>query len=180
MEAIECIKTRRSVRRFTDREIPRDILAETVSAAAMSPSWKNTQTVRWNMVTDRKMIADIAENAVLGFDKNEKTVKNCACLAVQSVVTGLAGYEPDGGYTTDKKDGWEMYDAGIAAQTLCLAAHDMGIGTVILGIIDGARLEELLGIPENERVIAAIAMGYAAGEVKTPPKKSAEEIARYF
>lgn len=180
METIECIKTRRSVRKFTDRPVTKEVLTDIISAAAMSPSWKNTQTSRWNIITDRKLIEEIAADAVLGFDKNAKTIGRCTCLAVQSAVTGLAGYEPDGSFTTDKKDGWEMYDAGIAAQTFCLAAHNFGVGSVIMGIIDDIKLAELLHIPENERIIAAIALGYPEFEPKMPPKKTAEEIARFF
>lgn len=179
MEAIECIKTRRSVRRYTEEQIPKETLMEIVSAAAMSPSWKNSQTVRWNIVTDRGLLDKIAEEAVMDFDKNTSTIKSCTCLAVQSVVTGIAGYEPDGSFTTDKGDSWEMYDSGIAAQSFCLAAHAYGVGSVILGIIDGSRLAEMLNIPENERITGAIAMGYPKHESKMPPKLTAEEIVRF-
>lgn len=73
-----------------------------------------------------------------------------------------------------------MYDAGIAAQTFCLAAHDMGIGCVIMGIVDGNKLSEILSLPDTERVAAVIALGYPAEEPDCPHKKSAEEISRYF
>ncbi|MBQ7784241.1 MAG: nitroreductase family protein [Oscillospiraceae bacterium] len=180
MNTIECINTRRSVRKYTDKEISQESLNNIVKAAAMAPSWKNTQTSRWNIITDKKLIEKISNEAVLGFEKNAKTIGRCTCLAVQTVVTGLAGYEPDGSFTTSKNDGWEMYDAGIAAQTFCLAAHEMGIGTVIMGIIDDVRLAELLDIPDSERVIAAIAMGYPEFEPNMPPRKSVEEISRYY
>ncbi len=180
MEAIECIKTRRSVRKYTDEQIPKEVLTDIVAAAAMAPSWKNTQTSRWNIITDKKLIAEIAEKAVFGFEKNGKTIGRCTCLAVQTVVTGLAGYEPDGSFTTSKNDGWEMYDAGIAAQTFCLAAHNYGVGSVIMGIIDDVKLAELLHIPGEERVIAAIALGYPEFEPNMPPKKTAEEIIRFY
>ncbi len=180
MEAIQCINTRRSIRKYTDKIISRDTLNDIIAAAAMSPSWKNSQTCRWNMVTDPELIAEISRSAVMSFSKNGNTIAGCTCIAVQSCVKGLAGYEPDGSFTTDKGDGWEMYDAGIAGQTFCLAAHNYGVGTVIMGIIDDKRLAELFNIPENERVIAAIAMGYPEGEAKMPPKKSVEEISRFF
>ncbi len=77
-------------------------------------------------------------------------------------------------------DEWEMYDAGIAAQTFCLAAHNYGIGCVIMGIVDGKKLSEILSLPENERTAAVIAMGHPAEEPKCPRKKTAEEISRFF
>ena len=43
MEVLECIKTRRSVRKFTEEAVSREQMAEVVAAAAYAPSWKNTQ-----------------------------------------------------------------------------------------------------------------------------------------
>lgn len=180
MDAIECIKTRRSVRKYSDREISRETLTEIISAASMAPSWKNTQTARWTVITDKELIRKISEEAVLGFEKNGKTIGRCTCLAVQSCVKGLAGFEPDGTPTTSKNDGWEMYDAGIAAQTFCLAAHNFGVGSVIMGIIDDEKLAELANIPAEERVIAAVAMGYPEFEPNMPPRKTVSEIARFI
>ena len=46
MEALECIKTRRSVRKFTEQPVDRALLEQIVAAAAYAPSWKNTQIAR--------------------------------------------------------------------------------------------------------------------------------------
>ena len=56
----------------------------------------------------------------------------------------------------------------------------MGIGCVIMGIVDGDKLSEILSLPDTERVAAVIALGYPAEEPDCPHKKSAEEISRYF
>ena len=140
MELITGIKTRRTVRKFTDKPVSKETINEIISAAAYAPSWKNTQTTRWNIVTDKALIEKIADEAVYGFAHNHDIIRNCGCIAVQSIVKGRCGYERDGSFTTPLGDSWEMYDAGIAAQTFCLAAHDMGIGCVIMGIVDGVLL----------------------------------------
>jgi hypothetical protein len=59
-------------------------------------------------------------------------------------VTGRCGYERDGSFSTPKGDRWEMFDAGIAAQTFCLAAHEMGLGTVIMGVFDENKVNEVI------------------------------------
>ena len=91
-----------------------------------------------------------------------------------------AEYERDGSFSTSQGSGWEMYDSGIAAQTFSLAAHDAGLGSVIMGIIDDKKIAEIIDLPDTERVTAAIAVGYPAEEPKCPPKKSAEEITRFI
>lgn len=180
MDSIECIKTRRSVRKYTDQPIERETIEKIMEAAAYAPSWKNTQIVRYNIVMNREKINAIATEAVLGFQFNTKTMQRSTLLAVQTIVTGISGYEPDGSFSTDKEDGWEMYDAGISAQTFCLAAHTYGVGTVIMGVVDDAKIHEILGIPKTEAVTAVIGMGYPA-EVHTAPKrKEVSELVRFI
>ncbi len=71
-----------------------------------------------------------------------------------------------------------MFDAGIAAQSFCLAAWDKGIGTVIMGIFDEEKIAEAINLPQDETVAALIATGYFDQTPAAPPRKSAEEITR--
>ncbi len=72
-----------------------------------------------------------------------------------------------------------MYDAGIAAQTLCLSAHDHGLGTVIMGIFHRRELEKYLNIPEDQEIAALIALGYPDEEPKAPRRKDVETLLSY-
>lgn len=73
MEALECIKTRRSVRKFTDEKIPHEVLEELVETARFAPSWKNTQIARYIVVEDKELQEKIANSCVLDFTYNTKT-----------------------------------------------------------------------------------------------------------
>ena len=73
---------------------------------------------------------------------------------------GRSGFERDGSFSTDREAGWQYYDCGIACQTLCLAAHDLGLGTVVMGVFDRKGLEAYLQIPEDQELMALIALGY--------------------
>lgn len=178
MDAIECIKTRRSIRKHTDEVISKEVIQKIMEATVYAPSWKNTQIVRYTIVTESEKIEEIAEGAVLGFAYNTKTIGRSKVLAVQSIVTGISGYEPDGSYSTPKGNGWEMYDAGISAQTFCLAAHSYGVGTVIMGVVDDSRIAKILGIPEEETITTVIAMGYPVAANDAPPRKAISEVVR--
>ena len=96
------------------------------------------------------------------------------------MVEKRCGYERDGSFTTSKEDRWEMFDAGIASQTFCLAAHDAGIGTVILGIFDESKVAEAISLPEGEKVAALIVMGYPAQECEAPKRKEIADLVRYL
>ena len=177
MQMDECIKSRRSVRKYIDREITKEELHEIVSLARFSPSWKNTQVIRYHAVKNPQLKETLAQNCMMGFEYNQKTVLRCNTLVVVSAVGGICGYESDGSWSTAKQDRWEMFDAGIASQTFCLAAHSKGIGSVILGIFDEEKIHNFLHLPQEEKVMNLIALGYPLEEGKTAPaRKRTEQI----
>ena len=178
MEALECIKTRRSIRKFKENAVSKDTLTAIVEAASMSPSWKNTQIARYNIVENPDIKNDIANNATLGFEHNRDIINGAPQLVVISMIGMRCGYERDGSYTTSKEDRWEMFDAGIASQTFCLAAHDMGVGSVIMGIFDEDVVAKAISLPEGEKVAALIAIGYPDQECDAPKRKTTDELMR--
>ena len=180
MEALECIKTRRSIRKFKPEAVSHDTLRAVVAAAAMAPSWKNTQISRYNIIEDRDILNEIADNCVLDFAFNQNTIQGAPQLAVVSMMEKRCGYEKDGSFSTSKEDRWEMFDAGIASQTFCLAAHDLGIGTVILGIFDEDKVAKAISLPDGQKVAALIALGYPDQECEAPKRKTVDELLRFL
>ena len=176
MEIIEGIQTRRSVRKFQDKAVPHDVLEQVIAAAAYAPSWKNTQISRYIAIEGRETIDKLAEQYA---PFNARTLSTAPLLIAQTCVTKRSGYERDGSFTTDRGAGWEMYDCGIAAQTFCLAAHEAGLGTVILGIFDRPALEKHLHVPEGQELVALIAVGYPDQEPAAPRRKSVSDLLTY-
>lgn len=180
METLECIKSRRSIRKFKENPVDHETIQQIVDAARFSPSWKNTQIVRYHVIEDASILENIANNCVLDFEFNQKTISRAPQLVVVSMVEKRCGYEKDGSFSTSKEDRWEMFDAGIASQTFCLAAHDMGVGTVILGIFDEDKIAKAISLPEGQKVAALIAMGYPNQECDAPPRKEMEQLVNYI
>ncbi len=180
METIKCIRERRSIRNFKEDKIDKKIIDEVIEAAAFAPSWKNTQIARYIVIQDRNLIDKIADECVLDFSYNTDTLKKAPILVIENVVMGKSGFEKDGSYSTPKEDRWESFDAGIAAQTFCLAAHDKGLGTVIMGVFDEYKVAEVVEIPENQKIVAFIAMGYPEDKVAAPKRKVKDEIVTYI
>ena len=179
MDALTCIETRRSIRKYQEKPIPHEVMEEIVKEASFAPSWKNSQVVRYVVVENSEIKSKIANEAVLGFAYNTGTIEHAAALVVVTRIHGRSGYERDGSFTTSKEDRWEMFDAGIATQTFCLAAHEKGIGSVIMGIFDEAKVGELINIEEGRKVAALVAVGYPAETPDAPKRKSVEELVRF-
>ena len=171
MNAKECLETRRSIRKYKSDPIPVDVINEIVETAKYAPSWKNTQIARYHVITNPSLKETIANTCVCGFTFNTKTLLQAPAIVIVSYVTGRCGYERDGSFTTNKGDRWEMFNAGIAAQTFCLAAHDKGVGTCIMGIFDDEKIKKVLNLPENQTVGAVIAAGYPGNARSTGKKR---------
>ena len=78
MELLEGIRTRRSVRSFTDEKVSHETLEKIVDSARMAPSWKNSQTARYVVVEDRDILNKIAAEATLGFEHNKEIISQLA------------------------------------------------------------------------------------------------------
>lgn len=176
MESIECIKSRRSIREFTDEKVDRKTIEKVVDAAAFAPSWKNTQVTRYICVDDADMIAKIADECTSMFVYNGNTIHKAPMLVVVTALKGRSGVEKDGSFTTERESNWLLFDAGCAVQTFCLAAHEYGLGTVIMGIFDDKKIASLLNIPDDREVVNLICVGNPAISPEAPKRKSVEEL----
>jgi nitroreductase len=181
MDAITMIKERRSVRKYKEEEVDRETMKEIIEISRWAPSWANYQIARYTLVDDRSVIGKLATDGVKGFTYNIKTLENATGVAVLSFVKGESGKldtEKDD-YATSKASVWEVFDAGIACQTFCLAAHAKGVGTCIFGVIDDASISEIVGLPEEETVAVLIVYGWPDESPKPTPRKPVEELVRF-
>ncbi len=170
-ELMDVIRDRRSIRRYQDKEIPEDSLKKISEAVRWAPSWNNTQCWEIVFVKDRAkkmkvqaLVPDVnpAKKAIL---EAPVTIVLCGKVKVSGFYMGQA---------TTKHGDWFMFDLGLAAQNLCLAAHDEGLGTVIVGLFDHDRMKEVLGIGEGYEVLALIPLGYPAKTSAAPKRREIE------
>jgi len=180
MDGITMIKERRSVRKFKSEKVDRNTMKEIVSISRWAPSWANYQIARYTLVDDETTIKKLATDGVKGFVYNINTLKNAKGVAVLSFVKGKSGkLDKYGDYEASNTHVWEAFDAGIACQTFCLAAHAKGVGTCIMGVIDEDSISEIVGLPEEETVAALIVYGYEDGHPPATPRKDVEDIMRF-
>lgn len=175
MNAIDCIETRRSIRKFKTDAIDHSLIEAIIKTASMSPSWKNTQIARYTAV-EGALKDRIGDECTSLYPHNGEIIKSAPMLMVISFVKNRSGFERDGSYSTNKGSGWQMFDAGIASQTFCLAAHDKGIGSVIMGIFDDDKVASLLELPETQEVACLIPIGYKDEEATAPKRKEVSDL----
>ena len=176
MDTQTCILSRRSIRAFTGQPVSHETLEKIISLAAYAPSWKNTQISRYIAIENPETLKEICERYA---PFNARIIGGCKTLIAQTFVKSRSGFERDGSYSTDREGGWQHYDCGIAAQTLCLAARDCGVGSVIMGVFDREGLEKFLGVPEDQELMALIALGYPEGDALAPKRKDVSTLLQY-
>ena len=178
MNTLDCIKTRRSIRKFKPDSIDHSLLESLISAASYSPSWKNSQITRYIAIEDSSILSSIINDYTQ--EHNSNIIKQAPMLIAVTFVKGRSGFERDGSYSTKKGDRWQMFDIGAACQTFCLAAHEAGLGTVIMGIWDEDGITSLLNIPDDQELGALIAIGWPDIDPEAPKRKSVSELLTYL
>ncbi len=178
MTAKECIRGRRSIRKFKDTRIDHQLLEEIIETASYAPSWKHTQIVRY-VAVEGALKDKIGSECTSMFPNNGVIIQNAPMLIAVTVIKNRCGYERDGSFTTPRKDTWQMYDAGVASEAFCLAAYEQGIGSVIVGIFDGDGVSALLELPEDRELVALIPIGYPDEAPTAPRRKPVSELVSY-
>lgn len=195
MDAIECIKTRMSIRKFKGDPIPLEVLMKVIDTARWSPSYKNSQPWELIIVSGEKKDAlskhliellennipqcpDLSEprswpsvieeriNALMkkrseitGKDLNDPEVRKKAKIAnfqFYRAPHGIFLFQ-DASLTL-----WSLFDIGLFAQSLMLAAHANGLGTVPQAFLTdyAGQVKKFLGIPESKRLVLGMSIGY--------------------
>ncbi|MCX5850062.1 MAG: nitroreductase family protein [Deltaproteobacteria bacterium] len=174
MELQEAILKRRSVRKFTEDVVTDEEIRQIFEAVRWAPSWANTQTWEFIVVRDKALIEKVAGTYS---EKNPATKCSLAAsaLIVACAKTGISGCYGGKEVTTIKN--WEMFDLGMAVQTLCLKAHEFGLGTVVVGLMDHEACKKILAVSEDRKVVAVIPIGKPASPPREgPPRKSISEM----
>ena len=177
MTANECIRGRRSIRKFTDQPVSHELLARIVETASYAPSWKHTQIARYIAVEGAKK--DALAKCTSIFPGNGKIMENAPMVIAVTIIRGRSGYERDGSFSTPKGDRWQMYDASVAGEAFCLAAYEQGLGTVIMGLFDEEEATKLLDLPDDRELVALIPIGYPDEAPAAPRRKAVEDLLSY-
>lgn len=159
MDAMEALKTRRSVRHFGAGEVPAGLLEELVDCGRLAPSGRNEQPWEFVVVRDRRKLREIAELT----DNGRFIADAAACIAVLS-----------------RPAKYFLEDGSAATTNILLAAHARGLGACwVAGDKKpyAERVLEAIGAPADYRLISLIPVGWPAAELpERAPKRPLAEV----
>lgn len=153
MDIQETIMSRRTIRKYQQKPVSREVLEQLVASARMAPSASNMQPLAYLVIDDPAMLETVFSLvrwagyiAPLGNpQEGEKPVAYIVVLADTTV--RISGYE---------------HDAGAAIENISLLAWSQGIGSCWIGSVDRKALRELYQIPDRYEIDSIIALGYSA------------------
>jgi len=148
METIEAIMTRRSIRKYTDNRVPAEAVEQLLRAGMAAPSAANEQPWHFVVITERKTLVQVPT-----FHPHSHMLKDAALAILVCDDSGL-----------ELTKGRGVLDCSAATQNILLAAHDLGLGAVWVGIypveerMNGMR--KLLNMPTRIVPISLVSIGY--------------------
>ncbi len=150
MDIFELIKTRRSIRRFTDEPVSDVIIDRIIEAGIWAPSGMNNQPWKFAVIKDPALKEKIST-----LTKHSKTI-----LSANALIAVFLDHSS--GYDRTK----DTQAIGACIQNMLLTVHSLGLGAVWLGEILKSKdnVMELFGGPEEFELMAVIALGYPAGK----------------
>jgi len=165
MDIEECIKTRRSIRKYKDNPVDWDKITRILDAGRFAPSAGNIQN--WKFIVARK-------------DELRKKLTKAAFdqeWMQQAPVHIVITAEPEKAERFYGARGERLYTIqGCAAviQNMLLVANELGLGSCWVGAFDETKVKRALNMPENPTPQAIITIGYADEEPDLPPRVEIE------
>jgi nitroreductase len=168
VNTLEAIYGRRSIRRFQDRPVSRELIERLLDATVQAPSGKNRQPWRFIVVEGPERRAEMVRVLRTGIEQARRagadlgSSEHTARVMEQAPVTVFVfnGERDDEG-DDEPMDVVNVQSIGGAIQTLLLAGHDLGLGTLWICDVFYAyeELREWLG--RTDQMVAAVSLGYA-------------------
>lgn len=160
MEALETIKTRRSIRKYKKAPVPEEVIEGVLDAGRWAPSSKNTQPWKFIVLKDaevRRRLSELLPNGKFLADTP---------LGIAVIVDPAASSRT-------------VEDGVAATENMLLAAHALGLGACWIGsygIANEGRAKDVLEVPQEQRLLSVIALGYPDEAPLPRSRKSLAEI----
>jgi nitroreductase len=187
MQTIDCIKTRRSIRKFSKKEVSLEILKKIVDCGRYAPDAFGLEPWEFMVLKDKELISELLEDRVqekkdpyaidsrkyaekAGIEKFEK-IHNPPAMIV------LCGDKKRCDYT-----GSMLCSLSTAAENILLSAHDLGLGACWLYVYDPdspdteEKTKKMLKLPENILVLCFIIVGYPDCKLSSKKLRNLDEI----
>jgi len=170
MDVLEAIKGKRSIRAFTNRDVPAEIVEELIDSARWAPSAGNIQPWEFIIVRKPRIRRRLAEAALSQTFIEEAPVVIVVCADEE---------RSSQGYGLRGETLYCIQDTAAAIQNIHLTAYSLGLGTCWVGAFREEETREILKIPRGIKPVAMIPLGYPAEVPRARSRKPISQMVHY-
>jgi nitroreductase len=170
MDFFEVVEKRRSIRAYKGKPVEDHKLQRILETANRAPSAGNLQAYEIYLVRDEKRQAALV-----------KAAKDQEFLAQAPIVLVFCthGARAEARYSERGTQLYALQDATIACTYSMLTATALGLSTVWVGAFNESEVAAIVGVPEGQRPVAMLPIGYAAEEPHAPRRRSLEDLVHH-
>jgi nitroreductase len=198
MNLWEALEKRRSIRKYKDTPVSKEVLLKLVDAAKLAPNNANVQPWEFVFITDADMVSKVNEHIKTTMTEywSKARVEELPEEKLKKIIASTTNFGPvpvyllvcintSAGRMREEymkwNDMWNHYSTAAALSNLMLAAVEEGLGTCWLGVPswNPDKLKEDLAIPDNIQIITVTPIGYPDEDPAPRPRKTAEEISHF-
>jgi nitroreductase len=170
MDFSQVLRDRRSVRRYENRPVPREIISKLIDAAEAAPSAGNLRARKYVIIAKKEMAKALAMAAY-----GQSQVESAPLLIVV-----CADVDRSSSRYGDRGSLYAIQDADAATMCLLLAAHDMGLGACWNGAFDDQIVREALSLEEHVLPVAIISVGWPSDKPRASPRRDLEDLVAWI
>ena len=152
MKLYDLIISRRTIREFQPKPIPRESLERYVNAGRLAPQSANKQPLEFIVIDDPAICNEIFSLVAFAGYLDWNPPKGKRPQVYVAILINTRIQEP----------GWACCDVACAAENVALAAWEEEVGSCMIGSFKKEEVQRLLGVPENYDVSLLMALGYPA------------------
>jgi nitroreductase len=164
MNTIETIINRRSIRKYTDKPVDKEVIVQLLKAGMYAPTARNSRAWQFVVIQKREILHHLSQLHPYGKMLHEAPLAIVVC----------------GDRNIDKEEGYLAINCAAATQNILLAAHELGLGSVWLGVYPRQErmkeISEFLQLPEHLMPVSLISLGYPAEHRAFPERFELEKI----
>jgi len=166
MECLEAIEGRRSIRKFKDSSIGKEVIKVLLKAAQMAPSAGNLQARDFIVVSEKRIKEQLTKAAL---DQSFVEQAPIVIVVVANIERSSLKYGSRG-------ELYAIQDATASVMNLLLAAYSKGLATCWVGAFEENAVRILLGLPHKIKPIAIIPIGYSDEKPSAPPRMELNRV----
>ncbi len=161
-QLLELIKSRHSIRRYSQRQVDDDLLEQILEAGRWAPSGQNNQPWRFVVVRSESVRGELAGMTKYGKIIERAPVSICTFMHKPSMYNQIK----------------DVQGIGACLENMLLMAHGLGLGAVWLGEIlkNADQVSRAVGLNEDYELMAVVALGWPEGDPKQTARMDMDEL----